>query len=73
MARFDVTIHDRYKRWLARCAVGIENVATWLAANGWAVPYRDCKCEAVRDAAKAAKNGIWEGTFQIPWEWRRAQ
>jgi endonuclease YncB( thermonuclease family) len=71
----ETTKKDRYKRWLARCTVGGEDVATWLAANGWAVPYRDCKCEVIRDAAKAAndaKVGIWLGTFVMPWEWRRA-
>lgn len=64
---------DRYKRWLARCTVGGEDVGTWLAANGWAVPFRDCKCEVVRDAANAArlaKIGIWSGTFALPWVWR---
>jgi endonuclease YncB( thermonuclease family) len=71
----EATKKDRYKRWLARCTVGGDDIATWLAANGWAVPYRDCKCEVIRDAAKAAKVakvGIWSGTFRLPWEWRKA-
>jgi hypothetical protein len=41
-------------------------MATWLAENGLAVPYRDCKCEMVREAADRAMNsktGIWSGTF----------
>ena len=36
--------------------------------------YRDCLCEAIRDAvgrARAAKVGIWAGEVQEPWEWRR--
>ena len=72
----DTTKKDQYKRWLARCTVAGEDVAAWLAAQGWAVPYRDCKCEVVRDAAeqaKIAKSGIWAGTFMMPWEWRKKQ
>jgi hypothetical protein len=68
--------HDIYGRLLARCVVGGEDVADWLANNGWAVPYRDCKCEVVRSAAgkaKAAKVGIWSGTFVMPWDFRHAE
>jgi len=66
---------DRYKRHLARCAVDGQDVATWLAENGWAVPYRECKCEAVRGAslvAEQARRGIWAGSFDMPWDWRKA-
>jgi endonuclease YncB( thermonuclease family) len=64
---------DMYDRWLARCATGSNDLGKWMAVNGWAVPYRDCKCEVIRDAAKAAKLakvGIWSGTFVMPWDWR---
>lgn len=73
--RCDTTRKDRYGRWLARCAVGGTDIAEWLAEEGWAVPYRDCKCEVVRDAAdraRAASAGIWSGDFQMPWDWRKA-
>jgi endonuclease YncB( thermonuclease family) len=69
----ETTRKDKYKRWLARCSVGGVDVAEWLAGHGWAVPYRGCKCEAVRDAAEHAqldKRGIWSGRFQMPWKWR---
>jgi endonuclease YncB( thermonuclease family) len=65
---------DKYKRDLARCNVAGDDVAQWLAINGWAVPYRDCYCEVTRAAsegAKLAKRGIWAGTFKMPWEWRK--
>ena len=67
---------DRYKRWLARCSVGGEDLALWLAGGGWVFAYRDCKCEGIRaavDRAKAAQLGIWSGDVQEPWEWRAAQ
>ena len=70
----ETTKKDRYKRWLARCVVGGEDLAEWLAEQGWGIPYRECKCEVVRDAAnraKAAKLNIWSGEFQRPWEWRK--
>jgi endonuclease YncB( thermonuclease family) len=72
----DTAGKDRYGRWLARCIVGGEDVGRWLAMNGWVVPYRDCKCETIRDAAsaaKVAKRGIWSGTFEMPWDWRSEQ
>ena len=40
------------------------------------MPYRDCKCEVVRDAAgkaKIAKAGIWSGTFVMPSDFRHSQ
>jgi len=47
-------------------------MAEWLAANNWAVPYRNCKCEAVRDfadLAKATDLGIWKSEFKSLWDW----
>jgi endonuclease YncB( thermonuclease family) len=72
----DTDRRDRYKRHLARCAVDGQDVAEWLASNGWAVAYRKCKCETVRAAAELAKSkrlGVWSGTFTAPWEWRDAR
>jgi endonuclease YncB( thermonuclease family) len=64
-----------YQHWLARCAVADQDMAEWLAANGWAVRYRDCKCDVIRDAAhnaRAAQLGIWTSAFTLPWDWRKA-
>jgi endonuclease YncB( thermonuclease family) len=71
----DATTKDGYGRWLARCSVGGMDVAEWLAESGWAVPYRDCKCEVVRGAAARAKvagTAIWSSDFEMPWVWRKA-
>jgi endonuclease YncB( thermonuclease family) len=65
---------DRYKRHLARCGVAGQDIAEWLASNGWAVPYRDCRCETIRgavDRAKAQQLGIWSGDVMAPWQWRK--
>jgi endonuclease YncB( thermonuclease family) len=71
----ETTKKDRYKRWLARCKVGAEDLANWLAGRGWAVPYRNCTCKNVRNASEFAREqraGIWSGTFTLPWDWRKA-
>jgi len=63
------------KTWLARCSVAGQDVAEWLAASGWAVPARKCKCNAIRDAAhnaRAAQLAIWTSAFTMPWDWRAA-
>jgi endonuclease YncB( thermonuclease family) len=66
---------DQHRRCLAHCSVTGQDIGEWLAANGWAVPNRNCKCNAVRDAAHAARGaqlGIWTSAFTLPWEWRKA-
>lgn len=67
---------DKYRRHLAHCVVAGQDLGQWMAAQGWAVPYRQCKCEVIQDATKAAKQakaGIWSGTFIMPWDWRAQQ
>jgi endonuclease YncB( thermonuclease family) len=62
---------DQYQRHLARCNVGGEDIASWLAESGWAMPYGDCACEGVRAAsarAAAAGRGIWIEPFILPWD-----
>lgn len=66
---------DRYGRHLGHCSVASIDVAEWLADNGWAVPYRDCKCEVIRSAserARSARRGIWSSEFELPWDWRKS-
>jgi endonuclease YncB( thermonuclease family) len=62
------------KHWLAHCTVAGQDLAEWLAASGWAVPSRKCKCDTIRDAAhaaRAAQRAIWTSAFTLPWEWRK--
>jgi endonuclease YncB( thermonuclease family) len=71
----DAAKKDRYRRWLARCAVAGQYMGEWLASSGWAAPYRDCKCDMIRDAAhnaRAAQIGIWTSAFTLPWEWGKS-
>jgi endonuclease YncB( thermonuclease family) len=72
----DTTTRGIRKAWLARCSAGGRDLAEWLAANGWAVPAPDCKCDVVRsasDRAKAEGLGIWSSAFTMPWDWRQAR
>ena len=62
---------DRYNRILARCIAGETELGEWMAAEGWAVPYRDCECEAIRAATEYAEMnhlGLWVEPFIQPWE-----
>jgi endonuclease YncB( thermonuclease family) len=65
--------HDRYGRVVASCTMpdGLD-LNAWLVREGLAIAsghsgiYRDEEAEA-----KAAKHGIWAGSFMPPSEWRR--
>lgn len=76
IGRKAVTCHqrsrDRYGRAVALCTVAGENVSAWLVREGWALAFRKYSLAYVDDetAAKAAKRGLWRGTFIPPWEWR---
>lgn len=61
---------DRYRRALAVCAAGGEDLGAWLVAEGLAVGYAGGYAwEEAR--ARIAGRGLWSGTFQRPAEWRR--
>lgn len=63
---------DRYGRTLGQCFVGDDDVNRWMVRQGHAIAYRQYSTLYVveEDAAKAAKRGIWAGTFQPPAEYR---
>lgn len=62
-----------YGRFLVECSLGELALGQWLVANGYALAYRQYSTRYVEeeDEAKAAKRGIWSGTFMPPWEWRK--
>lgn len=64
---------DRYQRIVATCHVDSTDIGGWMVEHGWAVAYRKYSSEYVNaeDHARAAKSGIWAGTFETPWDWRR--
>nr|WP_246684426.1 thermonuclease family protein [Mesorhizobium sp. M5C.F.Ca.ET.164.01.1.1] len=65
---------DRYGRLVGDCerADG-RGVQQWLVEQGLALDwpkYSSGIYASQQAAAKAAKRGIWAGTFQEPWDWR---
>ncbi len=64
---------DRYGRVVANCHVRGRDIEEWLVSEGWAMAYRRYSSHYIgaEQAAKNGKRGIWAGTVQPPWEWRR--
>jgi endonuclease YncB( thermonuclease family) len=64
---------DRYGRTIATCLLPDgSDVNAWLVREGWAVAYGYSRIYVAEEAeAKAAKRGIWRGSFIYPSEWRR--
>ena len=48
------------------------DVSREIVRRGWALAVGDDYIAAEREA-KAAKVGLWSGTFVAPWEWRRTR
>lgn len=66
---------DRYDRLVAICYLGDEDLDAWMVSQGLALAFRKYSTLYVpeEDAARAAHKGLWAGTFDKPWEWRREQ
>ena len=64
---------DRYKRLIAECFKDKTNVNAWMVRNGYAVAYLKYSKKFVsqENIAKKNKAGLWIGTFEMPWEWRK--
>ena len=65
---------DSWKRKVARCTVGGEDLGMWLVRSGWALDferYSKGEYDAAEREAATAKRGIHQGTFQRPCVWRR--
>ncbi len=60
---------DQYGRALAVCTRGGADIGEALVERGLAVA--DGQYVAEESAAKASRNGIWQGEFIHPEEWRR--
>ena len=66
---------DRWGRLIAVCRLGSQDLNAWLVRRGWAVAYLRYSKDYVgqEDRARKAKAGVWSGTFEMPWDWRKAQ
>lgn len=64
---------DQYGRTVAVCRRGQEDLNGWMVGQGLAIAYRRYSTDYVgaEEQARAAKRGLWAGTFQEPQDWRR--
>jgi len=71
-----VTPADAYKRIIARCTVDGSDLGDTLVRAGHAVDwprYSRGHYDRAQSEARQAKRGVWQGTFQSPWDHRSAQ
>lgn len=64
---------DRYGRAVSRCAIGGEDLGAALVERGMALAYVEYSRDYLpqQHAAEEAGAGLWRGSFQAPWDWRR--
>lgn len=64
---------DQYGRHVGRCFLGETDLNAWMVRQGQAVAYRQFSTEYVpaEDAARQKGAGMWQGEFDLPWDWRR--
>jgi endonuclease YncB( thermonuclease family) len=66
---------DRYRRIVAVCFRGKDDINAALVVAGWALAYRQYGLDYVpqEGTAQAARLGLWSGSFENPWDYRRNQ
>jgi endonuclease YncB( thermonuclease family) len=66
------TGQDVYKRVLAICHLGTEDLNAWMVRQGWALAFVKYSRLYVNDEenARNARRGLWSGAFIAPWDWR---
>ena len=64
---------DYFKRLIGECYKKKINLNAWLVSNGHAVAYRKYskKYVSAEIFAKQEKKGIWQGKFEMPWDYRK--
>lgn len=66
--------HDRYDRDVAICTAGGHDLGDVMVRSGNAIDYArhsQGRYAAAEREARAARRGIWAGTFEQPEQWRR--
>jgi len=68
---------DRYGRFVGDCFTADgRSVQEWMVTNGWALDwphYSGGAYARLQENARRKGRGVWQGRFDIPWEWRAAQ
>lgn len=77
--RCEVRNRDQYGRNVSSCSVltnkGPIDIGNFMVSNGYAVAYRQYGKDyiALEDAAHQAHKGMWQGSFEMPADWRKDQ
>ena len=63
---------DAYGRLIAVCTVNLVEINKWLVTEGLAVAFRRYSTDYADAEAQAREYeaGIWEGSFEMPWDYR---
>ena len=71
------TARDAHGRFLSVCHAGGDDIAVWVARNGWVIADRDANrlynYRSDEGMARFLRRGIWDGPFEPPAEWRGRQ
>ncbi|MCA3700774.1 MAG: thermonuclease family protein [Brevundimonas sp.] len=65
---------DRYGRVVVQCSVAGRDIGAWMVRRGYAIrytAYAGMSYLPEEAAARLARRGLWSGSFDRPWEWRR--
>jgi endonuclease YncB( thermonuclease family) len=64
---------DRYGRTVALCRTDGSDLGAAMVRDGWALAFVRYAADYVAEEleARAARRGLWQGAFTLPWEWRR--
>jgi endonuclease YncB( thermonuclease family) len=65
---------DEYQRAVSRCSVMGRDINSAMVESGYAIAFRQYSEAYVpaESRARAAKRGLWSGTFVAPQQWRNA-
>ncbi len=66
---------DYFKRLIGECYKMKTNLNSWLVSNGHAVAFRKYSKKYVSQEilAKQEKRGMWQGKFEMPWNYRKSK
>lgn len=66
---------DAFERQLAVCRVGATDLSSWKIREGHGLAYTKYALDYLSDerAAKEAMAGAWNGSFELPWEYRQTR
>ena len=65
---------DYFKRLIGECYKRKTNLNSWMVSNGHAVAFRKYSKKFVPQEilAKQEKKGMWQGKFEMPWDYRKS-